>query len=282
MNDIEKSLKRVIDIAQVNGRIWWSILVDDIHVNKKIRYSQRNNKIVGVCYEHAMKDKQLDLSFNDVDLATTINTLLSNGDIHHADQVCTFSVAPHMSSKECKSMTYPILIIPSCHQYTAKTMAYICNLIRRASKSSNFESVLGPIWATSTDGEPARRAIHMDRITFDVTVNSDAPDLPLMYRLWNPDVGIHDPDFRHLIKRIRNHFLKLGFYYLYNSQINREFLDRVIELSGLPVNKDILDPKDKQNVNAARSIFQVLIKVQYVFVFFVFFDCDLFYPLLIM
>ena len=93
LEDIKHSLKQVVELCRTNGQIWWSILVDDIHCNKKIRYSQRNNKIVGLCYEHTVKEAKLDLSFNDMDLITSINTLLSNGTIHHADQVCTFSVA---------------------------------------------------------------------------------------------------------------------------------------------------------------------------------------------
>ena len=99
-------------------------------------------------------------------------------------------------------------------------------------------------------------------INFNLVINIEAPDFVLTYRLYNPDVGIHDPDYRHLIKRIRNRFLIIELHYLYHSQFNHAFLVCIIQLSGLHVNKDILDPSDKQNVNAARFLFKTLIEVQ--------------------
>ena len=84
-------MKRVVEDSKGttndNGPTMWSIKVDEIATEKRLRYKTETNEILGLCAKHSTKEN---IIFSSVHVAEQLEHRLNEDTLHFAIESCVF------------------------------------------------------------------------------------------------------------------------------------------------------------------------------------------------
>ncbi|KAI0026716.1 hypothetical protein K488DRAFT_64965 [Vararia minispora EC-137] len=185
------------------------LMYDEIAVERRPRYEERSNRILGTCREHEHVGGREFSSLDDLDqLANDINC----HDVHYAHEATVGAIGlltdnPHLYSAR------PILISGSCKQETAEEhMAVIQTTLDAANAQKRLTRAC--IVCLSSDGE-ARHGKAFVQLTFKRRLSEESPIYDFLSPLALMDMHIGDDDLtankdaKHIVfKRFCNTLLR--------------------------------------------------------------------------
>lgn len=154
MTDILSNIEIVFGTPPPNReRVGMNLMMDEISANGRLSYQGETDGVVGLC-EHAEKFGPTWLGENP-EVALRIALAVQRGEIHVGQEVF---VAAFARTGDSDYAARPVLLLPTCKQSSFQDQAMIIEMLRQAWKISPYgESLHGPIWSISSDGDPKRR-----------------------------------------------------------------------------------------------------------------------------
>ena len=233
----------------------WSLKVDEIAVDKRLRYNSKTNGIVGLCAQHSTKD---DVIFANAQQACNLENQLIDGSLHLATESCVFSVS---SLGEQDYHALPVLSYPICSHQTQVEQKSIF-----AAQLDTWEDLMYDnyyLLNIATDGDSARRSVLHGLRSYKLSPGSriynELSSLKYMdFNTCKLDVTI-DYDAKHLSKRLRSTIIG-GKMVILGKKVDAHVIRAILKAQGMNEReiKPILDPVDKQNVPLAVKLLEAL------------------------
>ena len=232
-----------------------SIKVDELAVEKRLRYKSDTNEVVGLCCQHT---KMNDVIFCNEQFAENLSEELTNQTLHLATESCVFSLC-NLGDTEYNAK--PVLSMPICSHATANEQGMIFKKIFDVwSCDPDFKDSL--LVEIGTDGDAVRRSVlhNMAKVELpeDVSFYKYLKDLDYMEMETLPMGVTVNYDGKHLCKRIRNNILS-GSITMFGRKFDTAFLClflKYLNYSDTDINA-MLSPDDKQNVPNAVKLLKV-------------------------
>ena len=220
--------------------------VDETYAEAKVRWNPRDNKLYGLCYEHARDE---DLAFTSYQHVENLANMVQEGILHTPKESMVVVCSPNSP----KGTTQVVAALPTCSK---NEVEYQSNLIE--SISSSFKDTFGaPLLNWSTDGDPTRRKIFDMLMKHLLDENSPIFDIMTKLRLVDLKVGRNGEttnfDPKHLSKRIRTTLIS-GNFKIGDIIISQNDMKKILALVPNDTetsNASMMNPKDKQNVPLA-------------------------------
>lgn len=131
----------------------WSIKCDELAIQKRLRWNQKDNKIYGLCSEHT-DDNIVFTNFED---AERVMHLIETGACHIAKEALVF-VLVRLGEKGIYC-TYPILSAPICSHSCAELQKSIFRQIESTFRRCAKKYECGKLLNIGTDGDGTRRRV---------------------------------------------------------------------------------------------------------------------------
>ncbi|EJD39950.1 hypothetical protein AURDEDRAFT_70602 [Auricularia subglabra TFB-10046 SS5] len=194
---------KVSSTTSASGTVGISLMVDEISLEKRLRYDSRHNTILGLCREHSTG---LSKEFNSMDDANAIWSALREKETHLATEATVAALGP-LTGDGNSYVARAIHVSGSCKKETAAAHSRLLStLYSSASTHPKLEG--SQIYYIATDGE-AKRGAALVPLTLSEELPVDSPiydqlsDLPLFNTLCGPKGLTIDKDYKHLFKRFR-------------------------------------------------------------------------------
>ncbi|KAJ7796470.1 hypothetical protein B0H14DRAFT_3158054 [Mycena olivaceomarginata] len=227
------------------------LMLDEIAVEKRARWDNKTNMILGACREHSEK---AGLQFCHLDDATTFFQQLNTNQLHLASEP---SVAtPRMYNPR------PICISGTCKAEKGRQHA---NLLRKLLEAIQSRKVHGNITyrdiSVGSDGEATRGlALALEFMKHSLAPSS--PIYPLLKPLQfmnlqvGPDDITPDKDYRHVIKALRSLLMRRMGTNLLGFEIVPAVIKQHLRDVGLTEERihALLNPNDRQDVDLTYSL----------------------------
>ena len=221
-----------------------TIKMDEIATESRLRWCSKENKILGLCYQHS---HDTDLSFNTIKDVYVIRDEIEAGHIHKTKETLVVASGVIGNGGSIQSL----LTLPSCSKTESQQFL---SMIEAISEEVDPDVI-------ATDGDSMRRRVlnGKDKLIQDKDVKSVLGKLPLF------DLHIVDGkralyfDDKHNGKRLRGTVISdtrgclIGTNVLSFSQ-----LKYIFDLAGITNYKDVLCPRDRQNVPAVLKLVEKL------------------------
>ncbi|KAH9011145.1 hypothetical protein EDB85DRAFT_1901324 [Lactarius pseudohatsudake] len=206
------------------------IMLDELAVEKRVRWDDLHNKFQGTCREH---NHRIPLDFTSEKELDLLCEAIENDEVHLATE--------RETSKE--------------HARVIKTILEACNKQKKRNNAI-FRTV-----CIASDGEAkCGDALVIQTMTAELSAESPiyAQLRPLEYLnlLVGPDDITADKDFKHIVKRQRNVFMRTKGVEILGFCITPSILHSHLESNGVspPRLRSLLNPNDKQDVVLAYSL----------------------------
>ncbi|EUC63751.1 hypothetical protein RSOL_427020 [Rhizoctonia solani AG-3 Rhs1AP] len=245
-----------------HSRTGFSLMIDEIAVESRLRYDIQQDAIVGACREHVrtkyvggLSDKE-----NPLDTLLDIQAKLNSGEFHRAAESTMAALARFGDSDY-----NPVIILASgtCKAEKAIDQLRWIELIFQSWKESPFgESLHGPIWSVTTDGDAKRRlALFQLCMKIKLSPTSDLyrliGHLPLLNLFCGPSFITHDGDYKHIEKRLASAMRSRSGILVNGAHITPKMLVNYLRCLGDLSESRLLsffDGTDPQNVPKANSL----------------------------
>ena len=122
--------------------------IDETYTDSKVRWNLHDNKIYGLCYEHA---REQDLTFNDIENIEKLSEQFTNSQVHIPKESMVIAVASNCSNTK----TQLLAALPTC---TKSEVTYQANLLEKLAEN-HFQKNGAPFLNYCTDRDPSRRQI---------------------------------------------------------------------------------------------------------------------------
>ncbi|KAH8995049.1 hypothetical protein EDB86DRAFT_2804872 [Lactarius hatsudake] len=232
-------------------------MVDEIAQEKRPRWCDRTNKILGWCREHT---KRRCMDFNSVADAELLFHDMVRGDVHlaHEATVGAIGLLCNNSKLYCAR---PFLISGSCKRECAEDHAVLLQTALDAINHLRPHTHVRVV-SIASDGE-ARRGKALVQLTFKHALSPNSPIYPWLSScaLLDLHVGdddlICDKDYKHTAaKRVRNALLREKGIFVYGTWITPAVLHTHLLDAGHKSDhvRAALNPNDKQDVALAYSL----------------------------
>uniref|UniRef100_A0A8H7XX72 Uncharacterized protein n=1 Tax=Psilocybe cubensis TaxID=181762 RepID=A0A8H7XX72_PSICU len=252
-----ESLKDVlagVDVLHAN------LQLDEIAVERRIRWDDHTNVFLGVCREHG---KQTALEFNSESDMVELFQSLDNEEVHFAREA-TVGAIGIMDQDTRVYAARPIVISGDCKQETGEDHA---DLIRTLinSVSSNKLSTKVRVVSIASDGE-TRRGSALSLLTYQKPLSTSSPIYSQLFNLTFLDLYVGsdditaDKDWKHVIKRFRNLLLRPRGVLVHGFRITPAIIGVHLKMADLPaihVNS-ICNPDDEQDVKLAFDLLRAI------------------------
>ncbi|KAG8709531.1 hypothetical protein FRC09_000625, partial [Ceratobasidium sp. 395] len=178
----------------------FSILIDELTLEERLRYSIFLDAILGLCREHAGVCNVQNMTGRPISDFYHIKDLLDAGECHRAKEATLIALAPFGRTNYGPMV---ILVSGTCKTETVGVQQALIKLVSDAwAKSPHGESALGPVWSIATDGDARRRlAIHdlamIRRLRPSSPIYPQLCNLPLLNLMCGDGDITHDGDFKH-------------------------------------------------------------------------------------
>ena len=190
----------------------YMLKLDETYSDSKVRWNPHDNKVYGLCYEHA---KDEDLEFKTIENIEHLSEKVASQEIHIPKESMVVAAA----SNSADTKTQVLAALPTCSK---SETAYQSKLIESLSEQ-HFRKNGAPYLNYSTDGDATRRRIFDSLMSYKVQPESDIYGIVSKLRLMDQDVGKHEEtvnfDPKHLCKRLRTYIcgnnFKVGSFYNY-------------------------------------------------------------------
>lgn len=226
---------------------FYSLKMDEIVIDERVRWNPKNNEIIGTCWQH--KNEVISYSFNSWLNLKEIKQALDKGAIHTCKEALVVTLCKLNTEN---IITRPILVVPLCCKSNADFIVLMIKII-----ADEFECYPNcKLINVASDGDSSRRKalnslrhtnIHLNALT-DLQFFSQK----LLFGRYSVN---YDP--KHLVKRFRGIFI--------SDKREIQLIDRVINkdlikfyYKGKKNLDEMLDPRDRQNVPMAVSMLTML------------------------
>ncbi|KAJ7604917.1 hypothetical protein FB45DRAFT_1149799, partial [Roridomyces roridus] len=237
------------------------IMFDEIAVNKRPRWDDATNMIIGGCREHDEAPREL----NDIADAERFFRQLEQGKIHLASEATVVALGalsrdPHIYNAR------PICISGTCKTEDArKHVEFLRNVNTAANQCKNHGNILYRTVSFASDGE-ARHGLALALEFLRQPLAESSPIHPLLspLRLMNllvgPDDITPDRDFRHVLKNTRGLLMRKAGVLLRGFLITPAIVKQHLRDVGLSRERAdrLLNPNDKQDVSMAYELLREL------------------------
>ncbi|KAH9177426.1 hypothetical protein EDB89DRAFT_1845132, partial [Lactarius sanguifluus] len=234
------------------------LMLDELAVEKRVRWDDTHNKFQGTCREH---NQQIPLDFTSERELDILCGAIENDEVHLASEATVAAIGV-LSSEPREYAVRPILFSGTCKKETSeqharviKTVLAACNR-QKGQHNATYRTV-----CIASDGEAKRGdALVIQTMTSELSMDSPIYALlrPLEFLnlLVGPDDITVDKDFKHIIKRQRNVFMRNKGVEILGFCITPSILRSQLEYNGISSHqlRSLLNPNDKQDVVLAYSL----------------------------
>ena len=235
-----------------------SLMVDEIALERAVRFDAHSNLPVGFCSEHVGAPEPL-TSYTQL---VALKARVDDGDLHVACEATVIAVAPHRADANA---AIPLVIVPTCKSKlddAGRSMAERQRSMLAAVIRKLRERKLRVTTITS-DGDGARRqAFHT--LTNCSSIDANSPlfallkDLKLLCLACGEFELSARYDDKHNAKRFRQRLKCLTGWVVYQTKMTGATLAKLCEDLGLEFDTGLLNPEDGQNVRAAVKLIKIL------------------------
>jgi hypothetical protein len=209
MDEVLANIQSICGPAQAAkpGIRGFSVMIDEIALEERLRYSAAKDAILGICREHVSMCETQNMTGRPISHLMEIKKLLDSGEWHRAKEATLVALAPFGHSNYGPMV---VLISGTCKTEAVEEQKALISLVIDTWKRSSYgESALGPIWSIATDGDARRRqAIHRLCMVHRLSPASPIYQGLCKLMLLNLSCGegdiTHDGDFKHEEKRMLN------------------------------------------------------------------------------
>lgn len=206
MDEVLANVQSICGPAQAAtpGIRGFSVMIDEIALEERLRYSTAEDAILGICREHASVCETRNMTGRPISHLMELKTLLDSGECHRAKEATLVALAPFGPTNYGPMV---VLISGTCKTESVDDQGALLSLVIDAWKQSPYgESALGSVWSIATDGDARRRqAIH--RLCMSHMLSPASPihqelcNLALLNLYCGEGDITHDGDFKHEEKR---------------------------------------------------------------------------------
>ncbi|KAF6752442.1 hypothetical protein DFP72DRAFT_1047213 [Ephemerocybe angulata] len=253
------SLENVLALLNERRTTHHAVLMfDEIACEKRIRWNQRTDEIIGLCRAHGDK---VSLTFGTVDDIDEAFKAVDTGEVHCAADATVAAVGILCEDHRIYAAR-PILISGDCKKESGPEHAK--NVLQVTLDAVNSCRAKTNIRVTSiaSDGE-SRRHVALVQTTFKKKLEPTSDIYPLLAPLKLLDLHVGDDDltcdkdWKHVIKRVRNLLLRdrgvLVDDFRITPSVIRSHLQSIPETKTEHVNS-VLNPDDLQDVKLAFNL----------------------------
>ncbi|KAG8687113.1 hypothetical protein FRC11_007774, partial [Ceratobasidium sp. 423] len=237
-----------------------SILIDEIALEERVRYSTAEDALIGFCRECISKPHLQNITGRPVEHLFALKKLLDAGKCHRAKEATVVAIAPFGPSHYA-----PMVIIMSgtCKTETVDSQLQLLKLAYKGYKNSpHGAAALGPIWSFATDGD-ARRRLALYRLCMTRQLSppselySELSQLEFMNLACGEDDITHDGDFKHEEKRFASALRSGTGIYVNGMHISPGYIKQM--LRSIPTISpsrldSLFDNSDRQSVPKAHTL----------------------------
>ncbi|CUA75805.1 hypothetical protein RSOLAG22IIIB_06086 [Rhizoctonia solani] len=205
-NEVLANIKAVCGHAQATQPAiqGFSLLIDEIALEERIRYSSAEDLLVGFCRECTAPGRLQNMTGRPVSDIYDLKKLLDSGKCHRAKEATVMAIAPFGPDHYTPMV---IVVSGTCKTESVDHQMRLLRLGYSAyKKSPHGAAALGPIWSFETDGDASRR-LALFRLCTSRTLSSPSElylilsPLELVNLECGEDNVTHDGDFKHEEKR---------------------------------------------------------------------------------
>ncbi|EIW83479.1 hypothetical protein CONPUDRAFT_52204, partial [Coniophora puteana RWD-64-598 SS2] len=210
--DVKVSLMDMVNAASEadSGVEGYSIMVDKIKTELRVRWDERTNMIVGAGREDADK---VELEFSSVAEVEALWDAVRMERVHLASEAMVAAIDHIPSSPHSRTSACPIVVSGTCKREDAVTHTRLLQTIIDACHTESVK-LAGRLYSLASDGE-TRRGAALVLLTMKKKLS---PQLDIYcyvgsLRLMNDLVGDNDitadKDWKHVFKRLQNLLIRL-------------------------------------------------------------------------
>ena len=167
-DEVKSNLKCVLKNTATTQDTVISLKVDELAVEKRLRYKSNDNDVLGLCCQHT---KPNDVHFTNEQFAENLSEELSNNHLHLATESCIFTLS---KLGDTYYNVKPFLSVPICSHATAKEQTAIFKQIFDLWSYDPFPSFKSTHFVgIGTDGDAVRRSVLHSMARIDLP--EDAP-----------------------------------------------------------------------------------------------------------
>ncbi|KZT42335.1 hypothetical protein SISSUDRAFT_956745, partial [Sistotremastrum suecicum HHB10207 ss-3] len=231
--------------------VGYVLAIDEIAIEKRLRWDPERNLVLGLCREHT--EAKCSLEFASMDDADALLKALVADEIHVASEASVIAAAslnPDARSRAAR----PFVLSGTCKKGVPADQT---RLLKNAAGAldSELKQHKGKLYCFATDGDAKRRKA-LTPLTLSRTLEPDSPlysmlgNLPLFDLHCGFDDRTVDFDHKHLLKRARNALtsskgITINGVHIDQTTLKTHLIDD--GMKALTANL-LLSPKDKQNV----------------------------------
>ncbi|KAJ7450568.1 hypothetical protein FB451DRAFT_1527212 [Mycena latifolia] len=238
------------------------VMLDEIAVEKRARWDDKTNMILGACREHC---KNVPLEFCDLDDAKTFFAALDRKDVHLASEATVVAIGA-LSREPRVYHPRPICISGTCKHEKGQEHAKFLRTVNTAVNNRKAHgNIIYRTVSYASDGE-AKRGLAFALEFLKHHLAPESPIFPLLSSLefMNLLVGLDDvtpdKDFRHVIKALRSLLMRLLGINLLGFHITPAIVKQHLRDAGNSQERinSLLNPNDRQDVPLAYGLLKEL------------------------
>ncbi|CUA70771.1 Ubiquitin carboxyl-terminal hydrolase 34 [Rhizoctonia solani] len=238
----------------------FSLLIDEIALEERVRYSLADDTLVGFCRECTPPGRLRSMTGRPVSDLYDLKKSLDSGECHRAKEATVMAIAP-FSADHYTPMV--IVVSGTCKTETVDRQLALLKLGYNAYKKSPHGALaLGPIWSIETDGDAGQRLA-----LFRLCTSYVVPPLSELYlelhplELMNLECGedqiTHDGDFKHEEKRLASALRSKNGMVINGTHLSHAHVKQLLRLdSAISCDRldALFDNSDRQSVPKAHTL----------------------------
>ncbi|KAG9089573.1 hypothetical protein FRC06_001483, partial [Ceratobasidium sp. 370] len=266
LDELFANIKTVCALARATASLFcgYSLLIDEIAAEERMRYCAGEDVLLGLCREHASAFDTQHMTGRPISYLYELKELLDSGVCHRAKEATVVAVAPFSEQGYSPKV---ILISGTCKTETVKDQrSLICLSIQAWNQSPYGQSALGNLWSIATDGDARRRqAIHSICMSQPLSPTSPIYEelchLDLLNLMCGEGEITHDGDFKHGEKRLASALRSGDGVFIKHTHLSPMVIKQYLRhLSNItPSHLDSLfDNSDRQDVPKAHALMKAI------------------------
>ncbi|KAJ7153390.1 hypothetical protein C8R46DRAFT_1197422 [Mycena filopes] len=238
------------------------IILDEMAVERRARWDDKTNMILGACREHSAK---VPLEFATVDDATQFFDAIANDEVHLATEATVVALGA-LSHDPREYNPQPICISGTCKQETGVQQAAFLKTVYTAARNRRAHgNIIYRDVSVASDGESKRgAALVLEYMKFNLDPAS--PIYPLLHPLEfmnlrvGPDEVTPDKDSRHTMKTVRTLLMRQAGIKLLGFHIKPAIVKQHLRAVGNSKERvdSLMNPNDKQDVSLGYQLLKEL------------------------
>ncbi|KAH9005718.1 hypothetical protein EDB86DRAFT_2795503 [Lactarius hatsudake] len=234
------------------------LMLDELAIEKHVRWDDLHNKFQGTCREH---NHRIPLDFTSERELDILCEAIGNDEIHLATEAMVAAIGV-LSSEPCEYAVRPILFSGTCKKETSKQHARVIKtVLEGCHKQKRRNNATYRTVCITSDSEAKRGdVLVIQTMTSELSAGSPIYMLLQPLRFLNllvgPDDITMDKDFKHIVKRQRNVFMRTKGVEILGFCVTPSILRLQLESNGTSTHHlcSLLNLDDKQDVILAYSL----------------------------